>query len=147
MWSSSWVQINLHDVTLRHHLDPLHLALGQHLIHKVVPGDVGPFPVLADHEAKHQHDEGEHQQCPQTFQVHLIFPSPAFLLLFRRKISEEKGLVCNCGAFWPKEGITKWQILTQWYFWGGFVLHVWFLLKDWASHGPSAPNPLNIILG
>lgn len=151
MWSSTWVQINLHDVTLRHHLDPLHLPLGQHLVHKVVPGDVGPLPVLADHEAKHQHHEGEDQQCPQTFQVYLVFPSPALLFLCRKKIAEEKGLVCNCGIFWPKGGIIKWQRLTQWYFWGVFVLHVWFPLKDWVSHGPTGTKPTkippNILLG
>ncbi|KAK1330344.1 hypothetical protein QTO34_010533 [Cnephaeus nilssonii] len=61
-YHGSRVQVHFHHVALRYHLDPLHLAFGQHLVDKVIPGNVAPAGAKCIQQA---HDHGDDEQCAQ----------------------------------------------------------------------------------
>lgn len=75
---SPGVKVDLHDLALRHHLHPCHLAFGQHLIHKVVPGDVPP---TGGEQVQQAHASGNDEENAQALLVHLILLLAPLLFL------------------------------------------------------------------
>ena len=90
---SPGVEIDLHYVALRDHLNAGHLPLGQHLMDEIVPGDVSTTGVDGVQQA---HDEGYDEESPQALTVHLVLLLTTLLLLWgaRERVS---------GTDWERE--------------------------------------------
>lgn len=57
----SRVEVDFHNIALGDHLNTRNLALSQHFIDKVVPGDVSPTGIDG---VKKAHDESNDEECP-----------------------------------------------------------------------------------
>lgn len=72
------MEVDFHDVAFGNHLDTRHLPLGQHLIDKVVPGDI---PAAGVDGVQQAHDESDNEEGPQALSVHLVLLLAPLLLL------------------------------------------------------------------
>lgn len=72
------VEVDFHDIALRDNLHARHFSLGQHLVDKVIPGDV---PSAGINRIQQAHDKCYDEEGPQTLPVHLILLLAPFLLL------------------------------------------------------------------
>lgn len=82
------MKVDFDNVTLRNDLYAGHLSLGQHLVEKVVPGDVAAAGIDG---VQHAHDERDDEEGPQALPVHLVILLSTFLLLWKaRQIVKEE---------------------------------------------------------
>lgn len=72
------MEVDFYNVALRNDLHARDLSLGQHLIDKVIPGDVTAAGINGVQQA---HDERDDEEGPQALPVHLVLLLTTFLLL------------------------------------------------------------------
>lgn len=72
------MEVDFYYVALGNNLHARHLALGQHLIDKVIPGDVATAGINGVQQA---HDESYNEEGPQAFPIHLVLLLTPFLIL------------------------------------------------------------------
>ena len=74
----SRMKVDFHNVALGNDQHTRHLSLGQHLIDKVIPGDV---PTAGVYGVQQVHDDRYDEEGPQSLPVHLVLLLATLLLL------------------------------------------------------------------